>query len=97
MSSDFITVEMPGTDPALGSTLNAYREYQTAKAIRQALTARLAMLLLGIGILTLYLHLLPTAALLTTSAIASALFLIAGSNEWKARRRLAAQLNGSRR
>jgi hypothetical protein len=86
-----------GTDPAVPGTLNAYREYETAKVIRQTLSRKLAIFVLGIGILTLGLHFLPIAALLTTVLIATGMLGVASSNERKARRRLTEQLSGSRR
>jgi hypothetical protein len=58
------------------------------------LTARPALLVVGIGILTLGLHFLPTAALLTTVLLASGMVVVASTNERKARLRLAEQLSG---
>jgi hypothetical protein len=85
---------MAGTDPALRTALNAHLEYQNAKGFRRTLTTKLALFVVGIGILTLGLHFLPTAALLTTVLLASGMVVVASTNERKARRRLAEQLNG---
>ena len=97
MSSQPSTFGISGADPALPATVNAYREYQVAKVIRQTLTGRLAILVLGTGILTFGVHFLPAAALLTTVLLATGMFVVASSNERKARQRLAEQLSGSRR
>ena len=94
MAREFNTLEMAGTDPALRPALNTYLDYQNAKSIRQTLTRKLALLVSGIAILTLGLHFLPTAALLTAVLLASGMFVVACTNERKARRRLAEQLNG---
>ena len=87
---------MAGNDPALRTALNTYVAYEHAKFLRRTLTSRLAFLVFGIGILTLGLHLLPTVALLATILLASGMFVVASTNERKARRRLAEQLNGPR-
>jgi hypothetical protein len=92
MSSEFKTLEMAGTDPALRSALNEYLAYQHAKLIRQTLTGKLALLVSGIAILTFVLHFLPTTALVTTVLLASGMFVVATTNERKARRRLTDQL-----
>ena len=92
MSSKLNTLEIAGTDPALRTALTAYVAYQNAKVMRQKLTSRLALLVLGIGILTLVVHFLPTAALVTTVLLASGMVVLASTNERKARRRLTEQL-----
>ena len=92
MSTNPKPVELAGTDPAVRTTLNAYIDYETAKGLRQTLTKRLGLFVLGIGILSLGLHFLPIAALLTTILIATGMVAIARTNERKARRRLADQL-----
>ena len=95
MAREFKNLEMAGNDPALATALNAYLAYQNAKGFRRTLTTRLAFFVLGTGLLTLGLHLLPTVALLTTVLLASGIFVVAGTNERKARRRLVEHLNGS--
>jgi len=97
VSRELKTFGISGTDAALPAALNTYREYETAKVIRQTLGRKLAIFVLGIGILTLGLHFLPIAALLTTVLIAAGMFGVASSNERNARRRLTEQLSGSRR
>jgi hypothetical protein len=84
---------LAGTDPAVRTRLNAYVDYETARVLRQTLTRRLVFFVLCIGILSLGLHVLPTAAFLTTILMASGMLIVAGTNERKARQRLSEQLN----
>jgi len=86
-------VELAGADAAVRVKLNAYIGYEHAKGLRQSLTKRFVVFVLGVGILSLGLHLLPTAALLTTVLMALGLLVVAGTNERKARQRLTEQLN----
>ena len=97
MSRAIKPLELAGTDPAVRTKLSAYLEYENAKGLRQTLTRRLIVFVTGVGILSAGLHFLPTAALLTTLLVAVGMFIVAGTNERKARRRLTEQLNGSSR
>ena len=94
MSRPAKPLELAGGDPAVRTKLSAYIDYEHAKGLRQRLTKRLVLFVLGVGILSLGLHFLPTAALLTTVLMASGMFIVAGTNERKARQRLTEQLNG---
>ena len=94
MSGNANPLELAGTDLAVRTKLNAYIDYEKAKVVRQTLTTRLALFLLAVGVLSLGLHVLPTAAFLTTVLMASGIFLVAGTNERKARQRLTKHLDG---
>ena len=93
MSVDFNPFELAGDDPELRTKLTAYVRYQTAKDLRRLLTRRLGVFVLGVAILTVGLHFLPNAALVTTALIAAGMVVLALTNERAARRRLSAELN----
>ena len=93
MSRTAKPLELAGADPAVRVKLNAYIDYEHAKGLRRTLTKRLVLFVLAVGILSFGLHFLPAAALLTTVLMALAMFVVAGTNERKARQRLTEQLN----
>ena len=93
MESRFFSFRTTDVDRSkLRTVCSSYFAYQQARSVRQALIRRLLLLILGTCALTLGVHLLPTAALLTVAALAAVSFALCLSTEWKARRRLIHEL-----
>ena len=93
MATDFTSIELSGTDPEFGAKLNAYIVYEYTREIRRALMRKLAPFVVGVGILSLGVHFLPSAAFVVTLAAAAWIAAVAHARVRAARKGLVAELN----